>query len=330
MCLFLGKRISTLTKKIFFKIMANEQPTTNNQQPLWGIDLGGTKIEGAILESRANPRVLHRLRIPTESGKGYDHIVNQVAKLVEMLSAESGLKPSAIGIGHPGTLDPNTGTIKNANTTALNGRPFHLDLEKKLGASVRLANDANCFAIAEAMLGRVPHVLPNAEVVFGVILGTGVGGGWVIHGKVINGRQGIGGEWGHNFLDESGGPCYCGRVGCVETVISGPALEKFYEKLTLRHLPLREIVTAAEMGDDEAAVQTMERLIHFFGKAIAVVINIMDPDAIVLGGGVGNIDRLYTDGVAEAQKYLFNTRIDTVFLKPELGDSAGVFGAALL
>lgn len=307
-----------------------EQLTTNNQQPLWGLDMGGTKTEGVILESGANPKVLHRLRIPTEAGKGYEHIVNQVAKLVEMLSAESGLKPASVGIGHPGTLDPQTGVIKNANTTALNGKPFNLDLEKKLGVPVRLANDANCFAMAEATLGRVPQVLPNAEVVFGVILGTGVGGGWVIHRKVINGRQGIGGEWGHNFLDESGGPCYCGRIGCVETVISGPALEKFYEKRTMRHLPLRDIVAAAERGDDEAAVQTMNRLIHFFGKAIAVVINIMDPDAIVLGGGVGNIDRLYTDGVAEARKYLFNTRIDTVFLKPELGDSAGVFGAALL
>ncbi|GAB4496105.1 MAG: ROK family protein [Saprospiraceae bacterium] len=307
-----------------------EQPTASNQQPLWGLDLGGTKVEGVILESRQNPKVLHRLRIPTESSKGYEHIVNQVAKLVDMLVEESGMKPSLVGIGHPGALDPQTGAIKNANTTALNGRPFHLDLEKKLGVPVRLANDANCFAVAEALLGRVPHVLPNAEVVFGVILGTGVGGGWVIHGKVINGRQGISGEWGHNFLDESGGPCYCGRVGCVETVISGPALEKFYQKLTLRHLPLREIAKAAETGDDEAAIQTIDRLIHFFGKAIAVVINIMDPDAIVLGGGVGNIERLYTDGVTEAQKYLFNTRIDTVFLKPELGDSAGVFGAALL
>jgi len=307
----------------------NEQAARNNNT-LWGLDLGGTKMEGVILESRANPRVLHRLRIPTEAGKGYEHIVGQVAKLIEMLSAESGLKPLSVGIGHPGTLDPNTGVIKNANTTALNGKPFNVDLEKKLGVPVRLANDANCFAVAEALLGRVPDVLPNAEVVFGVILGTGVGGGWVIHGKVINGRQGIGGEWGHNFLDESGGPCYCGRTGCVETVISGPALEKFYEKLTLRHLPLRDIVAAAETGDDPAAAQTMDRLIHFFGKAIAVVINIMDPDAIVLGGGVGNIERLYTDGVAEAQKYLFNTRIDTVFLKPELGDSAGVFGAALL
>ncbi len=306
------------------------QSETTTDSPLWGLDLGGTKLEGVILESRSNPKVLHRQRIPTEAGKGYEHIVNQVGKLVDLLSEESGLKPAWVGIGHPGTLDPNTGLIKNANTTALNGRPFNIDLEKRLGVPVRLANDANCFAVAEALLGKVPEVLPNAEVVFGIIMGTGVGGGWVIHGKGIGGRQGIAGEWGHNFLDESGGPCYCGRVGCVETVISGPALERFYEQKTLRHLPLRDIVTAAETGDDDDAVQTMDRLVQFFGKAVAVVINIMDPDAIVIGGGVGNTDRLYTDGVAEARKYLFNTRIDTVFLKPQLGDSAGVFGAALL
>lgn len=302
----------------------------DHEYPVWGLDLGGTKMEGVILKSRSNPEVLHRMRIPTEAHKGYEHIIDQIAKLIGMLSAESGLTPLHLGIGHPGTLDPQTGFIKNANTTALNGKPFNTDLEKRLGFPVRLANDANSFAVAEALLGRVPHVLPNAEVVFGVILGTGVGGGWVVHGKVINGRQGIAGEWGHNFLDESGGLCYCGRSGCVETVISGPALEKYYESLTLRHLPLRDIADKAAAGEDEAAVQTMDRLIHFFGKAIAIVINIMDPDAIVLGGGVGNIDRLYTDGVAEAQKYLFNPRIDTVFLKPELGDSAGVFGAALL
>ncbi|MBK7938566.1 MAG: ROK family protein [Lewinellaceae bacterium] len=300
------------------------------EYPLWGLDLGGTKIEGVILKSRSQPEVLHRLRIPTEAHKGYDHIIGQVARLIGQLSDVSGLRPSRAGIGHPGTLDPNTGLIKNANTTALNDKPFDVDLEKKLGIPVRLANDANCFAVAEALLGAVPKVLPNATAVFGVILGTGVGGGWVIHGKVINGRQGIGGEWGHNFLDESGGLCYCGKTGCVETVFSGPALEKFYQNRTLRHLPLREIADKAAAGTDEAAVQTMDRLIHFFGRAIAVVINIMDPDAIVLGGGVGNIDRLYTDGVAEAQKHLFNPRIDTVFLKPELGDSAGVFGAALL
>lgn len=297
---------------------------------LWGIDLGGTKIEGAILESRENPRLLARQRVPTEAHLGYEHILDQVAHLVESLAAETGKRPERIGLGHPGTLDPNTGVVKNANTTALIGKPFDKDLERRLGVPVRLANDANCFAVAEALMGAVPEVVPNAEVVFGVILGTGVGGGLVVRGKVVNGRQGIAGEWGHNFLDADGGPCYCGKVGCVETLISGPALERFYAEKSGQSLHLREIVERSVAGNDAAAVAAMDRLIHFFGKAIAVVINIVDPDAIVLGGGVGNIDRLYTDGVAEARKHLFNTRIDTVFLKPKLGDSAGVFGAALL
>ena len=297
---------------------------------LWGIDLGGTKIEGAVLNNQDKLNVLTRQRVPTEAAQGYDHILGQVAKLVDQLKAETGSSPDHIGIGHPGTLDPQTGTLKNSNTTVLNGKPFDKDLEKHLGIPVRLANDANCFAVAEAQMGAVPEVLPNANVVFGVILGTGVGGGWVVHNKVIGGRQGIAGEWGHNFLDELGGPCYCGKTGCVETLISGPALERFYAEQTGTKQKLKEIVKLAEAGTDPAAVATLDRLIHFFGKAIAVVINIVDPDAIVLGGGVGNIDRLYTDGVQEAKKHLFNSRIDTIFLKPKLGDSAGVFGAALL
>lgn len=297
---------------------------------LWGIDLGGTKMEGAILESRKNPVVLHRMRIPTEAHLGYDHIIGQVVKLVDMLANESGMRPNSIGIGHPGTLDPNTGAIKNANTTALNGRPFNKDLEAQLGIPVKLANDANCFAVAEALMGEPADMDPKPEVVFGVIMGTGVGGGWVVREKVLNGRQGIAGEWGHNFLDESGGMCYCGRVGCVETVISGPALERHYAGLSGQKLTLRDIVARSQTGEDTAAVQTMDRLVHFFGKAMAVVINIVDPDVVVIGGGVGNIDRIYTDGVAETKKYLFNTRIDTIFMKPKLGDSAGVFGAALL
>ncbi len=300
------------------------------KHPLWGFDLGGTKIEGVILESRENMNVLYRMRVPTEAQQGYDHIIGQVQKLVEMLSAESGLKPQSIGIGHPGTLDPHTGMIKNANTTALNGRPFNIDLERVIGVPIRLANDANCFAVAETLMGAVPEVLPNAEVVFGVIMGTGVGGGLVVRGKVINGRQGIGGEWGHNFLDESGGRCYCGQIGCVETIISGPALERFYENESGRRLPLKDIVSLAEIGTDAAATLTMNRLVTYFGKAIAVVINIVDPDIIVIGGGVGNIDLLYKEGVAEALQHIFNPRIDTIFLKPKLGDSAGVYGAALL
>ena len=299
-------------------------------EPLWGIDLGGTKIEGVILRSRENPEVLHRLRIPTEAAKGYAHIVSQVAKLVDLLKAESGLKPDRIGLGHPGTLDPNTGFIKNANTTALIGKPFDKDLQTALGVPVRLTNDANCFAVAEAVMGAVPDIAPDAQMVFGVIMGTGVGGGLVVQGKGIHGRQGIAGEWGHNFLDEIGGPCYCGKTGCVETVIAGPSLERFYREISGKKKRLPEIVELALSNSDEHAVRTMDHLIHYFGKAIAVVINIVDPDVIVIGGGVGNIDRLYTDGVQEAKKHLFNDRIDTIFVKPKLGDSAGVFGAALL
>ena len=297
---------------------------------LWGIDLGGTKLEGAVLENRANPRIIARMRIPTEADKGYDHIIGQVVKLVDMMATETGTRPAALGLGHPGAIDPNTGVIKNANTTALIGKPFNKDLSARLGIPVKLANDANCFAMAEAHMGAVPEVLPNAEVVFGVIMGTGVGGGLVVHGKVINGRQGIGGEWGHNFLDVDGGSCYCGRSGCVETLISGPALERYYARVSGTVLSLHDICLRAEAGTDSVAVQTINRLLHFFGKAMAVVINIVDPDVIVLGGGLGHIDRLYTDGVDEVRKYVFNDRLDTLFVKPKLGDSAGVYGAALL
>jgi len=301
--------------------------------PLWGIDLGGTKIEGVIIENAKSPNVLARLRIPTEQEGGYTHMVQQIAKLVALLRQETGLNPSRIGIGTPGSLDPQAQVMKNCNTTALNGMPLKKDLETALQVPIAMANDANCFAVAEAVLGSVPEHLPEAEVVFGVIMGTGVGGGVVVRGKVINGRQGIGGEWGHNFLDESGGSCYCGLTGCVEKVLAGPALEKYYKNLSGNDLHLKEIYEAYKTGNDEAARQTMQRLTHFFGKAIASVINILDPDAFVVGGGVGNIDLIYTEGVEVAKKYAFNTgidRLDNLFLKPKLGDSAGVFGAALL
>lgn len=304
-------------------------------QPLWGIDLGGTKIEGVIvagdsLSAGSGPQVISRLRIPTEAENGYEHIVSQIHKLVEMLKKESGMSPSRLGIGTPGTIDPFSNNLKNSNTLCLNGRPLKQDLEKKLGLPVEMANDANCFAIAETLWGAVPEKVPDAKVVFGVIMGTGVGGGLVMFGKVPNGRHGIAGEWGHNVLDESGGPCYCGKTGCVEQVLSGPALQRFYHQLTGEKRNLPEIVERAREGSDPAAVQTVDRLVQNFGKAISVVINIADPDAIVLGGGVGNVDLLYTRGVEEAARHIFNPRLETPFLKPRLGDSAGVFGAALL
>lgn len=298
--------------------------------PHWGIDLGGTKIEGVILEDSTDLNVLKRLRIPTEAHKGYDHIIRQIGKLVEVLTGETGLKPMQLGIGTPGILDPTTLKMKNCNSTALNGRALQRDLEEALNLPVVLANDANCFAVAETRLGVVPEKCPDAQVVFGVIMGTGVGGGLVVNGKAIKGRHGIACEWGHSFLDFSGGDCYCGNVGCVETLISGPALESYYESIMGVGSDLKRIISNYKDGNDPIANRTVNRLLEFFGKGIANVINTVDPDAIVLGGGLGNIDLLYEEGKQMVEKYIFNNRLETLFLKPKLGDSAGVFGAALL
>jgi predicted NBD/HSP70 family sugar kinase len=302
----------------------------NKATNLWGIDMGGTKIEGVILESENDAAVLFRDRVPTEADKGYDHILSQVKLLIDKMIVEAGYTPAAIGFATPGTLDPKRGVMKGCNTVAMNGKPMQKDLEKLLGVKVFMANDADCFALAETRNGVVKEQFPDARVVFGVIMGTGVGGGIVIDGRAIVGLQGIAGEWGHNYLDESGGPCYCGKSGCVEMVISGPALQRYYFTETGNNKPLKDIVALAESKVDPAAQKTMIRLIDFFGKAISVLINILDPDVIVIGGGVGNIDLLYDRGVDSVKKYVFNTGLDTPIVRPMLGDSAGVFGAAFL
>ena len=299
-------------------------------QSLWGIDLGGTKIEGVILESISNPNPIVRTRIDTEASKGYDHILDQIAKLAAEMEQQSGLKPGAIGIGTPGVLDPSLRTMKNCNTVILNGKPLLDDLLTKLRIPVELANDANCFALAESQWGIVSKEAPKARMVFGIIMGTGVGGGIVIDGKIWGGRHGIDGEWGHNFLDESGGPCYCGKTGCVETIISGPATERYYTSLTKQPLKLKEIVARHRAGSDPAATKTIDRLCHFFGKGVSVITNMLDPDVIVIGGGVGNIDALYSQGLEELGRFIFNNGVEVPLLKPSLGDSAGVFGAAAL
>ncbi|MFD2570401.1 ROK family protein [Spirosoma soli] len=310
-------------------------------QTYWGIDLGGTKIEGVVLSAPSPDAVLIRKRIDTEAQKGYDHILNQIVRLIDMLKTETNLSPQRIGFGTPGTFDPARQTMKNCNTTALNGKPMKQDLARLLGLPVEVANDANCFALAEATLGIVPDVVPNYQTVFGVIMGTGVGGGVVVRGRdgqsrpaqpfVLNGLQGIGGEWGHNILEENGYPCYCGKRGCTEQVISGPALQRYYQQLSGEERTMKDIMERYTAGNDLFASQTVNRLLEYFGRAISVIVNILDPDVIVLGGGVGNVDLLYTEGIERAKKYVFNSgELSTRFLKPKLGDSAGVFGAAML
>lgn len=294
----------------------------------WGIDLGGTKIECAVLSD--NLETLVRKRIPTEAFNGYPHIISQVGKLVEQVADELGERPEKIGFATPGVLEPGTQTMKNCNTVCLNGQPMHRDLQARLNIPVKLANDANCFALAEALMGA-GKLYPGAGVVFGVIMGTGVGGGLVVNGNVIEGRHGLGGEWGHNILEENGAECYCGKRGCVEKVISGPALQDHYFQLSGKKLPLHEILQLHMNNADPHATATMERLLESYGKAISVLVNIIDPDLIIIGGGVGNIDLLYTEGYERIKKYVFNEgRLTTPIIKPSLGDSAGVFGAALL
>jgi fructokinase len=303
---------------------------TNKGSELWGIDLGGTKAEGVVLGPGGLQEIRFRDRVQTGAENGYQHILNQIEALVKMMERTMGYRPRKLGIATPGTLDPGAGIMKGCNSECMNGQPMKEDLTTLLQMDVSIANDANCFALAETRMGVVKERFPKANVVFGVIMGTGVGGGLVVDGKLINGLQGIAGEWGHNFLDASGGPCYCGKSGCVEKVLAGPALERYYESITGESRRLKEIYQLYKLGDNPA-VETINRMTHFFGIAISVITNIIDPDVIVIGGGVGNIDEIYTDGVESLKNYIFNNRVVvTPVVKPMLGDSAGVFGAAYL
>lgn len=294
---------------------------------LWGIDLGGTKIEGAILDPGNPDKAVHRLRVPTESVHGYEHILGQIEKVILQLEKASGdRRPDRLGIGTPGATEPSTGSLKNSNTLCLNGRPLRDDISARLGIEVQLANDANCFALAEATLGAGR----GSSIVMGLILGTGVGGGVVVNGQLLEGLHGIAGEWGHNTMRGESTPCYCGKNGCVEGVIAGPSLERFYREHTGTGIRLPEIVQRAAAGE-LAAVATLDRLREKFAEAIAVPMNIIDPHAIVIGGGVGNLELLYSEPTRqEVLKFLFNHEVRTRFLRPVLGDSAGVFGAAML
>ena len=295
----------------------------------WGMDLGGTKIEAVITTNAMKPVI--RRRIATEASGGYSHILERIRNLIETISLESGIAPpSLISIGTPGRYDAVQGVMKNSNTVCLNGRNLKDDLEHLLKRAIMLENDANCFALAESMLGAGTSLMRDpSKLAFGIILGTGVGGGIVCGGKARRGVHGIAGEWGHNELIPGGEPCYCGKQGCVETVLSGPALERYYQQLSGSFKPLEQI--ALDCALDGAAAETIERLLFYFGKALATVINIIDPDCCIIGGGVGHVEQLYSPQAVQAiEKHLFNSAFRTPLLRPLLGDSAGVFGAALL
>ena len=283
-----------------------------------GIDLGGTKIEGILLDESLNS--LQRTRVPTPPND-YSAILNEITSLVNDLSKN--ISEFTIGICTPGAISKKTGLLKNSNTQCLIGKPIQQDLEQKFGKSIAIENDANCFAISEATIGCAK----DYSVVFGVIMGTGVGGGIVIDGKIHHGRTNIAGEWGHHILHQNGNQCYCGKKGCVETYISGPALENSWEKLSGKKQLLPEIIKEKENPN---YLQWKKEFLDNFGTGLANVIDILDPDAIVLGGGLSNIEFLYDEGTKNVYNQVFSDLVDTPILKNSLGDSAGVFGAALL
>ena len=285
-----------------------------------GIDLGGTKIEGILTDE--NYETITRKRIPTNQDEGYTSILESIKNLILELVQESNDKVS-IGVCTPGALSLSSGLIKNSNTQCLIGKDLQNDLKNILHYNVSIENDANCFALAETKLGAGK----NSDLVFGVIMGTGVGGGIIIDGKIHHGRTNIAGEWGHHCLHPEGNICYCGNKGCVETYISGPALEKRWSSLTNQNQPLPEIVKSS---DNPNFPNWKKSFLDDFGLSLANVIDILDPDMIVLGGGVSNIDFLYSEGKNSIYEKVFSDIVDTPITKNELGDSAGVFGACML
>jgi predicted NBD/HSP70 family sugar kinase len=295
-------------------------------QLLIGIDLGGTKIEGVVIDGARPELALRRLRVPTDREQGYDHILDRICAVVDALTAACvEAADCAVGIGTPGTWDPLTQTLRGSNTQCLNGRPLRSDLARKLGRPVSIENDANCLVMAEATFGSAR----GYDTVFGIILGTGCGGAFVANGQLLRGRHGIAGEWGQLIVEPGGDGSPHGTRGTLEAYIAGPSLEEFYRRESGSRRPLREI--ADRVGEDAAARLTMERLASYFTRGLAAVIDIVDPHAIVIGGGVGNCAMLYSDELRHrVGAAIFAPSFEAAILRPALGDSAGVFGAALL
>lgn len=285
-----------------------------------GIDLGGTKTEVVLLDPTGS--ILLRDRVPTDRS-GYPAIVDGIVALARSTLRSADGRPVTLGVGIPGMWDASGQRVLNANTTELIGRPLKKDLEEKLKRPVALHNDANCFAMAEALAGAGR----GHGCVFGVILGTGCGGGLVLDGRLREGPHGIAGEWGHLSIDPNGPECYCGKRGCVETLISGSGVQKSFREATGRALSVEQISALAREGDPDCRA-AMEQMLFHFGRALGGLISILDPDVVVLGGGLSNLPELYAEGTELVRRFAFHPRVRTPIVRNELGDSAGVIGAA--
>ncbi len=291
-----------------------------------GIDLGGTKTEVILLTDTNKEIFRKRVATKVNTKDNYKSVIQSIHNLVTLaLSVVPPTDDYTIGVGIPGTMDKKIGIVQNANTTWLEGHYFKADLEKKIGRKIFMDNDANCFTLAESLAGAAK----GKKIVFGIIMGTGCGGGLCIDGTLHSGNHGIAGEWGHFSIDPNGEKCFCGNVGCIDTKLTGTGLARSYKNTTGVALSAEKIVHKAR-GNDTVCRQIFDQFLDDFGKSVGGLISILDPDAIVLGGGLSNIPELYSTGVEQVKKYAYHENVRTPILKNILGDSAGVFGAAWL
>ncbi|MDC0422777.1 ROK family protein [Methylophilaceae bacterium] len=287
-----------------------------------GIDLGGTKIESAVLDLGNN--ILFRERIPTQSHLGSNHILNQITNIYKMATESINNEAHSLGVATPGSISKKTQLLRNSNTLCLNNLPLKISIEEKLGKKIAIENDANCFTLAEATLG----VGKAYSCVFGVIMGTGCGGGFVFNKKLRTGPQHISGEWGHSTINVYGPDCYCKKKGCIETYISGSGLEKIINSDLKIKISSADFLSKDNFNEQEQLV--LNKFYRYFGIALSNIINVIDPDVIIIGGGLSNHDELYSIGKREVYKNIFSNEPSTPIIKNGLGDSAGVIGAAII
>lgn len=288
-----------------------------------GIDVGSTKTEGVVLDK--DMKVLFRKRIPTQKDKGYDFLIKDIAFLYEEMVDLVDGKGHTFGIGTSGSISKKTGLMKNSSLGFLNGMPLIQDLEGRLNRKVAWQNDSNCFVLAEANFGAGK----GKKKVFGAIMGSGIGGGMIFDGKLIHGHQSLAGEWGHSIISSYGPPCHCGKIGCIETFISGTGVQNKFREMFEEEISMPEIVKRYRLGDENARI-VMSEFFLYFGKSVSNLITILDPEIIILGGGLSNIDELYTIGLSKVKDFVFNDEFTTPIVRNKCGDSAGVLGAALI
>jgi fructokinase len=305
------------------KTIDSQRTLTHPHSNRIGIDLGGTKIEIVVIGP--DNQVTFRERIGTQAELGVNHILTQIQELYKKAIVSINSKTHTLGIGTPGSVSLKTGLLKNSNTVCLNGQPLQELLEHRLQHKLQIENDANCFAMAEALLGAGQHF----DLVFGVIMGTGCGGGIVLNQQIRIGPQRLAGEWGHMSIDPNGPLCFCGKRGCVESYISGSGIERIYLEKSSKHEAAENIFKLAK-ANNAMALEATSIFYDQFGRSFANLINILDPNIIVLGGGLSNEESIYTEGIEAIKKYIFSDELTTPLVKNQLGDSAGVIGAALI